>query len=387
MPKEVIKTEKYWIYYADGTRSLDLECSQSAYTLGFSNHEIIDAMADQLKTVSRILPFWDEASPAISKCADHIKSTGNWDHLYWTTSGTSAVECALMIVEEYWNAVGESNRSKIISYTPGWHGTTYLTRGLNNRSANIWNSDHTVNIVTPTWLEEKDRPQEEERALRETIQACEKGDVAAVIFNPVAWFYGIMPFSQDFWKKLRQICDLYDVLMVVDDVTACWGKVGTWQSWTGIGGGVKPDISAMGKAMTGGHAPFGVAATNDKIMNTIWSKGRGVNYGHAWCPSVGAIAAVNKVTEIIERDGLLAKALELEQTNIDMCHRLGDSIKSYRSCGAFLAIDLHTDVDRNKYFHNGLSTKYRKNVIKITTPLNADEEYHYELEKRLREIL
>ena len=387
MTREVIKTDKYWIYYADGSRSMDLESSQSAYTLGFSNHEIIDAMADQLKSVSRILPFWEESHPAIDKCADHIKSTGDWDHIYWSTSGTSAVECALMIVEEYWHAVGDHHKTKIVSYTPGWHGTTYLTRALNNKPQNVWNSDRALNIVTPTWLEEKDRAQEEERALRETVQLFEQGDVAAVIFNPVAWFYGIMPFSQNFWKMLRQICDMYDVLMVVDDVTACWGKVGTWHSYTGIGGGVKPDISAMGKAMTGGHAPFGVTVTTNKIMQTIWNTGRGVNYGHAWCPSMGAIAAVNKATEIIERDSLLAKSKVIEQTNIEMCKRLGDEIKSYRTCGSFCAIDLHNDIDRTKYIHNGLSTKYRKNVIKITTPLIADEEYFFELEKRLREIL
>lgn len=387
MGKEVVKTEKYWIYYADGTRSLDLESGQGAYTLGFSNCEIIDAISNQLKTVSRIIPFWDEDHSAINKCAAHIKSTGNWDHLYWTTSGSSAVECALMIVEEYWNAIGDQKKTKILSFTPSWHGTTYLIRGLNNKSQNIWNSEHTANVATPVWLVESDRQQEEDRALAETEIFFQKGDIGAVMFNPVAWFYGIMPYSKHFWKSLRSLCDRYEVLMVVDDVMACWGKVGTWHSHTGIGGGIQPDISAIGKAMTGGHAPFGVAASTNKILNTIWSKGRGINYGHAWCPSMGAIAAVNKTTEIIERDGLLNKALDIEQTNIDMCHRLGDSIKSYRSCGAFLAIDLHTDVDRNKYFHNGLSTKYRKNVIKIITPLNADEEYHYELEKRLREIL
>jgi adenosylmethionine-8-amino-7-oxononanoate aminotransferase len=387
MSRQVVNTDKWWIYYADGSRSLDLESSQSAYTLGFSNHEIVDAMADQLKSVSRILPFWEESHPAIDKCADHIKSTGGWDYLYWSTSGTSAVECALMIVEEYWNAVGENNRTKVVSYTPGWHGTTYLTRGLNNRQQHIWNSEHTVNVVTPMWLDEKDRAQEEERALRETVQLFEQGDVAAVIFNPVAWFNGIMPFSQNFWKMLRQICDMYDVLMVVDDVTACWGKVGTWHSYTGIGGGVKPDISAMGKAMTGGHAPFGVTATTNKILQTIWNTGRGVNYGHAWCPSMGAIAAVNKTTEIIERDNLLARSHVIEQTNIEMCKRFGDQIKSFRTAGCFCAIDLHNDIDQTKYLHKGLSTKHRKNVIKITTPLIADEEYFFELEKRLREIL
>lgn len=387
MSKQVIKTDKYWIYYADGTRSLDLESSQSAYTLGFSNNEIIDAMSDQLKSVSRVIPFWEETHPAVNKCSNHIKSTGGWDHIYWSTSGTSAVECAMMMVEEYWHAVGDVNRTKIVSYTPGWHGTTYLTRGMNNRDQNIWNSDHILNIKTPTWLEEKDRPAEEERALRETAQLFDRGDVAAVVFNPVAWFYGIMPFSKDFWKTLRQLCDMYDVLMVVDDITACWGKVGTWHSFTGIGGGVKPDISAMGKAMTGGHAPFGVTVATDKILKPIWASGRGVNYGHTWCPPMASIAAVNKVTEIIERDDLLTKSAAIEQTNVDMCKRFGDEIKSFRVCGCFCAIDLHNDIDRTKYVHNGLSTKYRKNVIKITTPLIADDEYFYELEKRLRFIL
>ena len=94
MSRRVSKTYKWWIEYEDGTRAMDLEMSQSAYTLGFSNEEIIDAMSDQLRSVSRVLPFWQEEHPSIQLAKSSIMDTGKWSRIQWSVSGTSAVEAA-----------------------------------------------------------------------------------------------------------------------------------------------------------------------------------------------------------------------------------------------------------------------------------------------------
>lgn len=387
MSRQVVKTEKWWIEYADGKRSLDVETSQSAYTLGFSNHEIIDAMAEQLKSVSRIIPYWTESHPAIDKLKDFIfkSSDGNWANLKWSTSGTSAVEAAIQCHDYYWHAETKTNKTKILSYTPVWHGTTYLTRGMNNRKQNVINSSRILNVDTPNWLKYEDRESEEARALYETELFFKQGDVGGVIFNPVAWFNGVMPFSKNWWFRLRELCDKYDVLMIVDDITACWGKCGGWQSFNAIGGGVKPDISTLGKAVTSGHAPFGITLHNERIHNRL--NGLTYPYGHAWNPSMGAVAAMNKVTEIIIRDNLLEHTKTIEKRNIGMCERLGDKIAGFRTVGTFLAIDFHEDIPNEKYMSGGLSTKYRPNVLKITSPLIADDDYHLCLEEKISEIL
>lgn len=385
MKREIIKTEKWWIHYGDGTKALDVEQSQSAYTLGFSNHEIIDAMADQLKSVSRVIPYWTEYHPEIEKVQDSIFNTSNdnWRGIKYSTSGTSAVEAAIMVHDEYWHKEGAPHKTKIVSYTPVWHGTTYITRGLNNLKQNVLNSSRILNVHTPDWLKYEDRDAEEDRALSETEEYFKRGDVGGVIFNPVAWFHGVMPFSKNWWHALRELCDKYNVLMILDDITACWGKVGTWQSFTGIGDGVKPDISALGKAVTGGHAPFGITVYNERI----YSKVPGFMYGHAWNPSMGAVAAMNKTTEIIQRDNLLEHTKTIERKNIEMCERLGDRIAGYRSVGCFLAVDFHEDIPHEKYMSGGLSTKYRPYVLKITSPLIADDSYHAALEEKLENIL
>lgn len=380
--KEVVKTEKWWIHYKDGSRSLDLETSQSAYTLGFSNPEIIQSMYDQMSSVSRIIPYWLETTKEIQECKNFILSTGNWSKLNWSTSGTSAVECAILMCDEYWASLG-SKKTKLLSYAPVWHGTTYITRSLNNVKQNVLNSSRIINVDTPNWLKYEDREVEELRALKETEEHFKSGDVSGVIFNPVAWFNGIMPFSKYFWKSLRELCDKYDVLMIVDDITACWGKVGTWHSFTGIGDNVQPDISAMGKSIGAGHAPIGVTVCNKRVAE----KTMHMQYGHTWTPYMAAIAAINKTTEIIKRDVLLEKSKEIEIKNKNLCEFLSDKIASYRTCGAFLAIDLKNEIPKERYTFRGLSTKHRKNVIKITVPLIADDEYYHELQKKLVFIL
>lgn len=384
MSREVIKTEKWWIYYGDGSRALDIESSQSAYTLGFSNHEIADAIAEQLKSVSRVIPYWVEYHPEIEKLKNSVlgSADNNWVDIKFSTSGTSAVEAAIYANDYYWHAEN-SNKTKILSYNPVWHGTTYLTRGLNGLNRNIINSDRVLNVATPNWLKYEDREFEEERALFDTEIYFRQGDVGAVIFNPVAWFNGVMPYSKNWWHQLRELCDKYDVLMILDDITACWGKVGTWQSFTGIGDNVKPDISCLGKSVTGGHAPFGITVWNERVASRI----KTFNYGHAWNPSMGAVAAMNKTTEIIQRDNLLEHSKTIERKNLEMCQRLGDLIAGYRSVGCFLAVDFHEDISPEKYMSGGLSTKYRPYVLKVTSPLIADDSYHQALEEKIIQIL
>ena len=387
MNREVELTKKWWIYYKDGSRAMDLEMSQSAYTLGFSNEEIIDAMADQLRQVSRVIPYWEESNPAIEEAKNSICGSGQWSKIQWSVSGTSAVEAAIGM-SDHWHASQESShckKPKIISYTPVWHGTSYLTLGLSNPNIRAWNSSRCVNIPSPNWIYEKDRHESEKDALLLTKYAMSKGNVGAVIFNPISYFNGIMPFSQWWWKELRSLCDEYNVNMICDDITACWGKCKEWHSYMSMGGGVKPDISALGKAITGGHAPIGITVANAKIASRL----KNWTYGHSWNPSMGAIAAINKVTQITKMDNLLGESNWIQEEHDQMCDRLllDGLIKSWRSYGCFCAIDLKKDLPHEHYISNGLSTKYRPNVIKITAPLIADEEYFNDLETSLRGLL
>ena len=384
MNRNVKSTYKWWIEYEDGSRSLDLEMSQSAYTLGFSNEKIINAMADQLRTVSRVTPYWRESHPAIEEAKHSICGSGQWSRIQWSVSGTSAVEAAIGM-SDYYHASKGSNKPQIISYTPVWHGTSYLTLGLSN-NRRVWNSSRCVNIPTPTWIDEEHRHDAERSALIETEKEIKRyGNVGAIIFNPVSYFNGIMPFSQWWWKEIRLLCDKHDVNMICDDITACWGKCKEWHSYMSMGGGVKPDISALGKAIAGGHAPIGVTVANQKIAKTL----KNWIYGHSWNPSMSAIAAINKVTEITKKRDLLGNANWIQEEHDQMCDRLliDGLIKSWRSYGCFCAIDLNKDLPKEHYISKGLSTKYRPNVIKITAPLIANDEYFFDLEHALRELL
>ena len=384
MKRSVKRTHKWWIEYQDGTRAMDLEMSQSAYTLGFSNEEIIDDMADQLRQVSRVIPYWEEEHPTIKEASDSIQESGKWSRLQWSVSGTSAVEAAIGMADHYWKST-KNNKPLIVSFTPVWHGTSYLTLGMSNPDIRSFNSSRCVNIKTPTWIDEKDRHNEEKRALKETEEIFKKGYVGIVIFNPVSYFNGIMPFSAWFWKALRLLCDQYYVIMICDDITACWGKCKDWHSFNSMGGGVKPDISALGKAIGGGHAPIGVTVANHKVGHYL----KNWVYGHSWNPSMGAIAAINATTRITKRDKLIENSHWIEDQHDKMCVRLlkSNKIASWRSYGCFLAIDLITDIPQHQYIAKGLSTKYRPNVIKITAPLIADNEYFNDLETSLRGLL
>ena len=104
---------------------------------------------------------------------------------------------------------------------------------------------------------------------------------------------------------------------------------------------------------------------------------------------MGAIAAINATTRITKRDNLIGNSHWIEDQHDKMCVRLlkSNKIASWRSYGCFLAIDLINDIPQEHYIAKGLSTKYRPNVIKITAPLIADNEYFNDLETSLRGLL
>lgn len=380
--KRIVKTEKWWIHFADGTKSLDIESAQSAYTLGFSNPEILDRMDEVMRETCRVMPFWSETHDLIDKYERRIKGK-DWGLLKWTTSGSSAVECAVAMMDNYWKGLGV-DKPGIISFTPVWHGTTYLTRSMNNRAHSPLNTSRVFNVPTPDWLDEEDRERQENIALEDVRDQFERNKIGGIIFNPIGYFNGITPFSTAFWLRLRNMCDEYEALMICDDITACWGKGKEWQSWQEYGLVAKPDIVAMGKAMTGGHAPFGVALCSPKIAQVV----EGMTYGHSWNPYMGAIAAMDATTTIIERDGLIDRVRDtIEPANRLIARSFGDRIKGFRTHGAFMAIDLHKPLDQRTYSNVGLSTKHRPSTLKITVPFIADDEYYTELTARISQLL
>lgn len=381
----VEKTEGHYVY-VEGKKLLDYTHS-IAFTLGYSNEEIIDGIASELRNVSRSQIPRGYTTESIEEVSTWLCETGDWAGYAWSVTGTGAVECAIGMNDTYWQQKEKFDKRKIISFTSVWHGTSYLTKAMGLPHRYIWNSDRLEHIKLPSWRYIENRDEEEAKTLKQLADKFESDheSIGCIIFDPVPWFETAQ-FSETWWKTVRKLCDDYNVLMIVDDVATGFGKLGSIHSHTVVGGGVQADISALGKSITAGMAPLSATVCNKKVRDVI---GNYLEYGHTYCPYMGGIGAMKALKTIFERD----KILERVPTINGLLNKMGDDfierglIQSYRTAGVMMAMDLTESFQAQKQTQFGLSGKLKSIPnINIAAPLNTDEEYMHELTTKFSNI-
>lgn len=382
---KIDKTEGYWVYDEKGNRELDVNCGAFAYTLGYGNQEIINDISTSLSVVTRAHLPLGQTTNDIEEMKHFLLSTGDWSGLVWALSGTGAVEAAVHIGQTYFKCLGD-NRNKIITFGKGWHGTSAITK----KYSGMWpltESDNNISLETPVWLTEDERDIQEERILITITNLLESTpEIGQILINPNPWFNGVNLWSHKFWQQLYFIREEYNILIVTDDVASCWGKAKTYHSYKSLMPyGVTPDISAVGKAITAGYAPLSAAVANKKVAEVVQGK---VNYSHTFQPYIGGIAAMKAVRRIIERDNLLEKSDWIESELLRIGKILEDNgqinkSKVYGTCAAYYTKD--TIIGRalkDRYY--GVSSDLAEIPnFRVCIPLIADEEYFYNLEKKL----
>jgi adenosylmethionine-8-amino-7-oxononanoate aminotransferase len=382
---KIEKTEKHHVHTKEG-KLLDYTYS-IAFTLGYSNKEIIDEIYNELMNISRCQSPRAQTTDSIEEVSSWLCETGDWAGYAWSVTGTGAVECAISMNDSYWKNMGNFDKRKIISFSGTWHGTSYLTKSLAIPFYNHWNSDRSVFIKGPFWRYLREREAEENRILKDVLLSIERNprSIGAILFDPVPWFQ-TNQFSERFWKEIRSICDNHDMLMIVDDVACGFGKMGTIHTHKANGGGVQPDISCLGKAITAGHAPLSAAVCNKKVKDVIIN---GFDYGHTHCPYMGGIGAMRAVKRIYERDKTLDNVPKINTWLNDMGNRLLEHglIESYRTSGVMMSMDLTDKFQAKKQHKFGLSGKLAEvpNIF-LCAPLIADEAYMEEITEKFSNI-
>lgn len=380
--KEIIRTDGWHNYYADGSSEMDIQMGGSAYTLGYNNSEVTKNLEENILSIARCQSNNGNFTEATESAAKFVCG-GVWDSFAWALSGTSAVEAAISMNDEYWKAHGKP-KHKIISFSFAWHGTSYLTKDM---GAPFLLANHTgrmINIDHPTWDDIVDRNAAETEALYTFTIALQsnRDQIGCVIFDTATWINGVVPFSKWWWENIRGLCDQYGVLMITDDVASGWGKSCSYHPYQTFGYGIQPDISAVGKSLTAGYAPMGAALCNEKVGDIVSQPGVW-NYNHTWQPSMIGIYMILNVKEYIEKNNLITNSevisRKLNAFADELLHQ--GHIDNYRINGLFLALDVKDKVDSVSGLSN---TKGNNAKIRICAPLIADDSYFINLKDHVR---
>ena len=369
---EVYKTEKYWIHTNHG-KLLDTICGNMSFIYGYDNEFILKRMYEQQKQLAYLNFKHNEVCKTNDQLVELLCKEGNFKGVGYAVSGTDGVECAVAMNNQYWRQVDPA-RTTIISFSPGYHGATYLCRAFRSEE-----QMPNVKVVgAPEWWRVEDRGEHERVSFQNVKQLLETDKtVGAIIMESIPWATGIRPWSLSWWRDIRDICTEHNVNLILDDVMGGMGKLGYRLSQQRYG--IQPDIVALGKALTGGFSPLSCAGAVERIADVIKDKW---DYGHTWQPNMAGVGAALAVWEIFDSNAIL---------NVeDQLTLLGKKLQSMGLVNAFVVIGLifsyklTTPISADAYVKHGLTggpdVKYS---ISGCAPAIADAEYFKEFETRL----
>jgi adenosylmethionine-8-amino-7-oxononanoate aminotransferase len=371
-PRRVLETNSYWIK-TDIGNMIDTMCGNSAYIWGYNHSKLNHAVNDQLTQVQFLRARNSETNELVLNVNQKLLSMSGMNGIIWAVSGSDGVEAGLELAYRYWQK-RNPNKSKTVSFVPGYHGCTYLAKSL-------WgarNNDLVINIDAPNWKDDTDKPEAEKYVLDELERIINKDQsIGSVIFETVPWIQGIRPYSTWWWNKLRDLCDKHDILMIADDVWGGFGKVGTAFSHTLHD--ITPDIVVMGKSITGGYVPSSCALSNSKITETIgdytWA------HGHTWQPQMLGMALTNQVLKMFNFEDVL----DIDHKQVQLINKLG---LKFRGTGLTKEILIDKKLSNKDFERAGLcNTQYTADSLFLITPFCADDEYWYELQLRITKLL
>jgi adenosylmethionine-8-amino-7-oxononanoate aminotransferase len=347
-----------WVYHGD-SKKLDLQSGNSAFIYGFTDPDLIKA---RNSCNSYFVNNSDtETHNQISQLINNLERHTGMTAFAWAVSGSDAVEAAIAVNDQYWHTQGES-KPTILTLDQCYHGTTYLLKSLRGSAPQFRH----VTARAPSWIRVDDREEQETLCIESIYQhVSTNSSIGAVLLEAIPWIAGVLPFSNDFWTKVRSLCTQHDINLIIDDVAGCFGKLGHIVSHNSFQ--IEPDIVAIGKSLTGGYVPFGAALVCDRINQTV--KDAKWDHTHTWCPVMDGIYLANVMIDKLERD--LHKVPQIEQRFTDIMKKYG-----IHSKGQGLFQEVFSPTKEEDLYEHGLLVSIRsENSVKIVLPIIANDEY------------
>ena len=347
------------IYVIDsqGKRYLDASGGAAVSCLGHSDDDIIAAIKDQIEK----LPFAHTAfftSPPAEELADLLIAAApdGIEMVYFLSGGSEAIEAALKMARQYFIEVGQPSRTRFIARRQSYHGNTLGALAI---GGNVWRREPfkemliETNHISPCYAYRDKRNDESEAEygrrvadeLESEILRLGPDNVAAFVAETVGGATaGVIPPVEGYFRRIREICDKYGVLLILDEVMCGMGRTGTLFACEQDG--VSPDIVCVAKGLGAGYQPIGAALVSGAVFEAFESGSGLFQHGHTYMGHPTACAAALAVqTKIRDRD-LLANVRKQGSVLVDCLHeRFGNhpNVGDIRGRGLFQGIELVAD--------------------------------------------
>ncbi|MDO5604386.1 MAG: aspartate aminotransferase family protein [Paracoccus sp. (in: a-proteobacteria)] len=352
-----VHAQGVWITDSAGRRYLDGSGGAAVSSLGHGNPEVLEAMRRQMEAVAYAHTsfFTTDAAESLAERLVALAPDG-LDYVYPVSGGSEAVEAALKMARQYFVETGQPQRRHIIARRQSYHGNTIgalATGGNEWRRAQFRPILPETHHVAPCYayrdMHDDETPAAYGQRLADeldaTIRALGSDQVIAFVAEPVVGAtLGAVAAVPGYFAAIREVCDRHGVLLILDEVMCGMGRTGTIFACEQEG--VVPDILTIAKGLGGGYQPVGAVMLSARIRDAF-ADGSGLfQHGHTYLGHPVAMAAADKVVEIMSRPGLMAHVADMG-ARLDGALRdlLGDhpNIGDIRGRGLFRGVELVAD--------------------------------------------
>jgi adenosylmethionine-8-amino-7-oxononanoate aminotransferase len=417
----IVRGEGQYVYDQNGKRYLDGLAGLFVSQIGHGRTEVAEAGARQASELA-YFPLWSYAHPQAIELADRLAAMapGQLNRVFFTSSGSEAVESAWKLAKQYFKAIGQPDRYKVLSRSIAYHGTSMgalaITGlpgiktpfeplppgGVRVPNTNFYRAPAFVaddETAFGVWAAD-----EIERAIEQEGPES----VAAVFLEPVQNSGGCFPPPPGYFQRVREICDRHGVLLVSDEVICAFGRLGYYFGSERYG--YEPDIITFAKGVTSGYAPLGGMMVADKLMEPFNAGHASFLHGVTFAghPVSCAVAMAN--LDVFEKEDLLGNVRANEAGFRATLEKLGDLpiVGNVRGAGYFYGIELVKDKATKETFDDAESERLLRGflsqalfdaglicraddrgdpVIQLSPPLTCTQEHFDEMEHILRSVL
>ena len=355
-PLMVHKAEGVWLHTTEGKKYLDALSGLWNVNIGYGNAELPKAAYEQMLDLAYTSGFAGMSNPPSAMLAGKLAGffRPNMNFTHFTSSGSEASDTSFKTARFYWQQLGKTNKTKIISRRYAYHGITMAAMsatGIDSYHGMFGPLvDGFLHIPNPNpYRYEGDiHPgetvaQAAARALEETIIREGSDTVAAFIAEPIQGAGGLVVPDEGYFEQVQTICKKYDVLLIVDEVICGFGRTGKWFGSDHFG--IDPDIMQFAKGITSGYLPLGGMQVTDDIRDVILNAPAEQSWmhGHTYSGHAAACAVGIANIEIMERDSLVDNSQAMGERLLAGLQGLADEfpdIDNARGLGLMAGIDV-----------------------------------------------
>src|ERR1700733_8350500 len=392
-PLAVIATQGSRIVLADGRELIDGIASWWTACHGYNHPHIRAAVETQLARMPHVVfgGLVNEQALTLARRLVGLLAPADLDRVFFSDSGSVAVEVALKMAVQYWRNQGRQSRTRFLAFTGGYHGDTTGAMAVSDPQGSMHAA---FRGLLPEEITVDLPVDERSTAAFASVLARHADELAAIIVEPLVQGAGGMRFHDaQVLRTLRAAADRYELLLIFDEIFTGFGRTGSLFAFQAAG--VVPDIVTLSKALTGGTLPLAATIAGKKVFEAFWSDdpAQALMHGPTFMANPLACAAANASLDLFEREPRLDPGATISAAlaaGLEPCRKL-PGVKDVRVKGAIGVVELerieNLSALRQRFVAEGVFIRPFGSIVYLTPAFTSAEDELAKLTDAVQRVL